>query len=159
MHTVLYFSPDGVIYEARAYTRADIAALVYDFALESLTSADRQFDFWFTPSTRPCHRPVNRCATEMLLATTGFTADTVPLLRGAVVVTTHDSDGGLDGLSWQQLDLLAQKARSLTKRDVRVLGRRIGREKRSRKSDSPGYRAAGQSAVKAPPTSNSVPAM
>ena len=35
MHTVLYFSPDGVIYEARAYTRADIAALVYDFALEA----------------------------------------------------------------------------------------------------------------------------
>ena len=131
MHTVLYFSPDGVIYEARAYTRADITALVYDFALESLTNADRQFDFWFTPSTRPCHRPVNRCATEMLLATTGFTADTVPLLRGAVVVTTHDSDGGLDGLSWQQLDLLAERNHSLTRRDGRVLGRRISRDVRS----------------------------
>ena len=131
MHTVLYFSPDGVIYEARAYTRADNAALVYDFALESLTSADRQFDFWFTPSARPCHRHVNRLATEMLLTTTGFTADTVPLLRGAVVVATHDSDGGLDGLSWQQLDLLAERNHSLTRRDGRVLGRRISRDVRS----------------------------
>jgi hypothetical protein len=131
MHRVLYFSPDGVIYVARAHTKADIAALVYDFALESLTSADRQFDFWCTTSTRPCHRHVNRCATEMFLATTGFTADTVPLFRGAVVVATHDSDGGLDGLSWQQLDLLAERNRSLTRRDGRVLGRRISRDVRS----------------------------
>jgi hypothetical protein len=43
----------------RAYTAADIAALVYDFALESLTSAERQFDFWFTPSTRRCHHHVD----------------------------------------------------------------------------------------------------
>jgi hypothetical protein len=126
MHTVLYFSPDGVIYEARAYTKADIAALVYDFALESLTSADRQFDFWFTPSAQPCHRHV----------TTGFTADTVPLLRGAVVVATHDSDGGLDGLSWQQLDLLAERNRSLTRRDGRVLRRRISRDVRSSRARS-----------------------
>jgi len=159
MNTVLYCSPNGVVYETRAYSKADVDQLVQHQGLQCLTSSDRQFDFWFSPSTRRCQRRANTIATELLLATTSFTARTVPLLHGCVVVATHDADGDLDGLSWPQLDLLAQKARSLTKRDVRVLGRRIGREKRSRKSDSPGYRPAGQSAVKAPPTSNSVPAM
>jgi hypothetical protein len=130
MNTVLYFSPDGVVYETRAYTRADIRNLVDNCGLESLTSADRQFDFWFTPSTRRCQRRVNRSATEMLLATTRFTAKTVPLLRGGVVVATHDSDGDLDGLSWQQLELLSQSGRKVTKRDDRVLSRRIGRDHR-----------------------------
>ena len=50
-------------------------------------------------------------ATELLLATTNLDAKTVPLLRGAVVIATHDSDGDLDGLSWQQLDLLAARTR------------------------------------------------
>jgi hypothetical protein len=54
----------------------------------------------------------------------------VPLLRGGVVVATHDSDGDLDGLSWQQLDLLIQRSRSLTERDDRVLSRRITRDAR-----------------------------
>ena len=128
MNTVLYFSPNDVVYETRAYTNADIAELVHDYGLESLTSADRQFDFWFTPSTRRCRRKVNRSATEILLATTQFTAKTVPLLRGAVVVATHDSAGALDGLSWQQLGLLIQRSCTLTRRDDRVLGRRVGRD-------------------------------
>jgi hypothetical protein len=130
MNTVLYLSPNGVVYETRAYSKADISELVNDYGLESLTSTDRQFDFWFTPSTRCCqHRP-NRRATGLLLATTRFTAKTVPLLRGGVVVATHDSDGDLDGLSWQQLDLLVQRSRSLTGRDDRVLSRRIARDAR-----------------------------
>ena len=98
--------------------------------MESLSSADRQFDFWFTPSTRRCRRNVNRSATELLLATTRFTAKTVPLLRGAVVVATHDSSGDLDGLSWQQLELLVQHSRGLTRRDDRILQRRIKRDVR-----------------------------
>ena len=126
MNTVLYFSPDGVVYETRAYSRTDIRNLIDNCGLESLTSSDRQFDFWFTPSTQPCRR-VNRSATEMLLATTRFTAKTVPLLRGGVVVATHDSDGDLDGLSWQQLELLSSSSRKVTKRDDRVLNRRIAR--------------------------------
>lgn len=142
MHTVLYFSPDGVIYEARAYTRADIAALVYDFALESLTNADRQFDFWFTPSTRRCQRRANQSATELLLATTTFTAKTVPLLCGCVVVATHDADGGLDGLSWQQLDLLVRRSHSLTKRDERVISRRIVRSDRRQRRNAETTQAA-----------------
>src|SRR5689334_7563392 len=106
MNTILYFCPTGIALETRAYSQADIAELVKDYGLESLTSTDRQFDFWFTPSTRSCQRRPNRRATGLLLATTRFTAKTVPLLRGGVVVATHDADGDLDGLSWQQLDLL-----------------------------------------------------
>ncbi len=135
MNTVLYFNPSGVVYETRAYSNADIAKLVHDCGLDSLTSTDRQFDFWFTPSARPCHRRVNRSATEMLLATSRFTARTVPLLCGGVVLATHDSDGDLDGLSWQQLELLTRRSRSITRRDDRVLNRRIARDERRHQSN------------------------
>ncbi|WP_083406297.1 hypothetical protein [Mycolicibacterium rutilum] len=133
MNTVLYFSAAGAVYETRAYTSADIDRLIQDHGLQSLTSADRQFDFWFSPSTPGCQRRINRRATELLLATTAFTPKTVPLLRGCVVIATHDHDGDLDGLSWMQLDQLAAKSRALTKRQARALDRRIAREDRRRR--------------------------
>lgn len=138
MNTVLYVSANGAVYETRAYSTADITRLVHDQGLQSLTSADRQFDFWFSPSARGCQRRVNRNATELLLATTTMDAKSVPLLRGAVVIATHDCDGDLDGLSWQQLDLLAARSRTLTKHDDRQLSRRIGRaERHLRRSAKP----------------------
>ncbi|BBY26827.1 hypothetical protein [Mycolicibacterium sediminis] len=137
MNTVLYCSANGAIYETHAFTKADIDQLVTDQGLECLTSADRQFDFWFSPVTPGCQRRVNQSATELLLATTPFTAGTVPLLHGAVVVATHDADGDLDGLSWEQLDLLARKNQSLTKRDERTLERRIARATRPQKRRAP----------------------
>ena len=130
MNTVLYFSANGAVYETRAYTKADVDQLVHDHGLQCFTSADRQFDFWFSPSTRRCQRRGNRSATQLLLATTSFTAKTVPLLRGSIVVATHDADGDLDGLSWQQLDVLALKYHSLTKHQDRVLARRMARDGR-----------------------------
>lgn len=133
MNTILYFSTQGPVYETRAYTKADIDRLVHDRGLQSLSSADRQFDFWFSSSAGRCQRRVNRQATELLLATTKFTAKNVPLLRGAVVVATHDADGDLDGLSWQQLDELAQRIRSISDRDDRQLTRRIVRDQRRRR--------------------------
>jgi hypothetical protein len=133
MNTVLYFSPSGVGYETRAYSTADIAELVNDHGLQCLTSTDRQFDFWFASSTHRCQRRANRAATELLLATTTFTARTVPLLRGCVVIATHDADGELDGLSWQQLDLLIDRSRSLSKRALRALGRRVARDDRDQR--------------------------
>lgn len=136
MNTILYFSASGVAYETRAYTTADIDALVHDQGLQSLTSADRQFDFWFSPTTQRCQRRANLLASELLLATTNFTAKSVPLLRGCVVVGTHDADGDLDGLSWQQLDLLVRRNRSLTDRDKRVLERRISRDDRRRRREA-----------------------
>jgi hypothetical protein len=133
MNTVLYFSNNGAVYETRAYTKADIDQLVHDQRLQCLTSTDRQFDFWFSPSPHRCQRRINRSATELLLATTTFSAKAVPLLRGCIVVATHDADGDLDGLSWQQLDLLVQRNRSLTKRDERILNRRTLRDERLRR--------------------------
>ncbi|CDO08255.1 hypothetical protein C1S82_19360 [Mycolicibacterium cosmeticum] len=130
MNTVLYFSVNGAVYETRAYTQADITQLVHDQGLQSLISADRQFDFWFSPTSRRCQRDVNRRATELLLATTSFDAKTVPLLRGCIVVATHDADGDLDGLSWEQLELLAHKNRGVSARDQRILSRRIARDRR-----------------------------
>lgn len=131
MNTVLYFSSHGAVYETSAYAEADIHRLVRDQGLQSLTSADRQFDFWFSPATPGCQRRANLGATELLLATTRFTSKTVPLLRGCVVVATHDGDGQLDGLSWRQLDVLTQRIRALTTRDKRALGKRIFRDNRT----------------------------
>ena len=142
MNTVLYFSTRGVVYETRAYSKADIAELVQEQGLQSLTSSDRQFDFWFSPSMHRCQRRANQAATELLLATTDFTARSVPLLRGCVVVATHDADGDLDGLSWQQLDLLVARHRALTSRDDRVLGRRIARDIRRQRRVEPAALAA-----------------
>lgn len=142
MNTVLYFSTRGVVYETRAYSKADIAELVQEQGLQSLTSSDRQFDFWFSPSMHRCQRRANQAATELLLATTDFTARSVPLLRGCVVVATHDADGDLDGLSWQQLDLLVARHRALTSRDDRVLGRRIARDIRRQRRVEPAAPAA-----------------
>lgn len=142
MNTVLYINPEGVVYQTRAFSRADIANLVSDYGLESLSSSDRTFDFWFAPTTRGCQRRVNRSATELLLAATGFTAKDVPLLRGGVVLATHDTDGDLDGLSWEQLDQLARiSSRTPTKRDLRVLDRRFNR------ADAPIRRSPGTPAA------------
>ncbi|MCT7661370.1 hypothetical protein [Mycobacterium deserti] len=142
MNTVLYFTPNGIAYETRAYTKADIDQLIQNQGLHCLTSADRQFDFWFAASTRRCQRRINRVATELLLSTTNFTPKSVPLLHGCVVVATHDADGDLDGLSWQQLDLLAHKGRALTKREERVLNRRIDREERRQRREATAPAAA-----------------
>ncbi|GAY15762.1 hypothetical protein [Mycobacterium sp. shizuoka-1] len=130
MNTVLYFSTRGAVYETRAYTKADIDRLVQDRQLHCLTSTDRRFDFWFSPSRPGCQSRINQRATELFLATTNFTAKSVPLLPGCIVVATHDADGDLDGLSWQQLDLLVRRNRSLTDRDLRILERRIARHDR-----------------------------
>lgn len=142
MNTILYVRPTGVALETQAFSQADIAELIKDYALESLTSTDRQFDFWFAPSTQSCQDRPNRRATELLLATTLFTPKTVPLLRGGVVVATHDADGNLDGLSWQQLDLLAHRSRALTERDHRLLDRRIARLLPSRDGAQPRHQPA-----------------
>ncbi len=142
MNTVLYLSANGAAYETRAYSPADITRLVRAQGLHSLTSADRQFDFWFSPDAQGCQRRVNRNATELLLATTTFDAKTVPLLRGGVVIATHDFDGDLDGLSWQQLDRLARLSRTITKRDDRRLNRRLRAER--------SHRTAGEAAVASP---------
>jgi hypothetical protein len=79
----------------REVDESRFALLLYRFSFN--------IDYWFTTSTRRCNRQVNCCATEMLLATTRFTAKTVPLLRAAVVFATQDFDAtstGSAGSSW-----------------------------------------------------------
>ncbi|MGU3501655.1 hypothetical protein [Mycobacterium sp. C31M] len=137
MNTVLYLSASGASYETRAYTTSDITDLVNDQGLQALTSADRQFDFWFSTAGRGCQRRVNRTATELLLATTSFTARNAPLLRGGVVIATHDADGDLDGLSWQQLDLLIDRHHALSAGNLRTLCRRMNRDERQRRRVTP----------------------
>lgn len=127
MNTVLYCSTKGAVYETRAYTQSDIDQLVSGRGLQCLTSTDGQFDFWFSPVTPGCQRRGNQIATELLLATTSFSAKNVPLLRGCVVIASHDSDGTLDGLSWAQLHELARRNGDLSARDERVVARRIAR--------------------------------
>ncbi|MFI5507937.1 hypothetical protein ACIA48_10750 [Mycobacterium sp. NPDC051804] len=136
MHTVLYCSPNGLVYETRAYSKADIDKLVATHSLNCLTTADRQFDFWFSASPQKCQRQTNTIATELLMASSTFSARTVPLLRGCVVIATHDADGDLDGLSWRQLDLLAAKNHAITNRQARILARRVAKEDRKQRPDA-----------------------
>ncbi|MCA2247513.1 hypothetical protein JF729_06845 [Mycobacterium intracellulare] len=58
--------------------------------------------FWF----REGALPVNRMATLNLLAATWISAFTLPLLRGPVLMTGADSDGGPAGLSGPQFQFL-----------------------------------------------------
>ncbi|GCB00797.1 hypothetical protein [Mycolicibacterium sp. NCC-Tsukiji] len=153
MNTVLYFSTNGPVYETRAYTPADITDLIHGQRLQCLTSTDRQFDFWFSPTSRRCQRRINRKATELLLATTTFTAKTVPLLRGSIVLASHDADGDLDGLSWLQLDQLSGLNRTLTARDERILNRRIMREERRLRGETAAAKAR-RAAAATPATAN-----
>ncbi|MGJ6127425.1 hypothetical protein QN239_33130 [Mycolicibacterium sp. Y3] len=104
-----YFWPAATASCTRRRVRCvdDIADLIRECDLEALTSGDASIDFWFTPSTRSSHRRVNRKATEIYLATTGFTPRNVPLMRGIVVLAAHDAAGGLASLTDQQIDTLA----------------------------------------------------
>lgn len=69
-------------------------------------------DFWFSPWPRPVPRDVNRPATALLLSAGKFTARTVPLLRGRVIVTTHQTDGALAGLTDEQIRAVVRHANS-----------------------------------------------
>ena len=83
--------------------------------------------FWFRVAG--CRRnDVNRLATQLLLATSKWSAAEVPLLYGSVVVAARTSDGAPMALSMAHFEVL--NARSmLSWRDRRVLRRRIERER------------------------------
>ncbi|GAC1400068.1 MAG: hypothetical protein NVSMB60_13080 [Mycobacterium sp.] len=111
---------------------ADIAELVHEDRLESLTSTDCTVDFWLTWSLHLSHRQVNRTATELLLATTRFSARDVPLLRGNIVPASHDYDGSLAGLTDAQIRWLVDVEPS--RRDEWTLARRFSdNERRQRR--------------------------
>jgi hypothetical protein len=136
MLQTLHASPNGNLYRVDLDGFADIADIIHEDRLESLTSTDCSIDFWLTTSLHLNHRRVNRTATELLLATTRFSAREVPLLRGDIVLASHESDGSLAGLTDAQIHWLVDIAP--TRRDEWVLARRFSDdERRQRRETNP----------------------
>jgi hypothetical protein len=71
---------------------------------------------------------VNRTATELLLATTRFSARHVPLLRGNVVLASHECEGTLAGFTDAQLRWLVDT--EPTRRDQWIIARRFSEDER-----------------------------
>jgi hypothetical protein len=105
--TYQYLHPEGLGL-VEVTSEDDIAGYLSAGRVESLstTSYFGHLDFWFHP-VGPMSQSVNRPATELLLSATELTARTVPLLRGRVVLTSHDADGELAGLTRQQISRVA----------------------------------------------------
>ena len=61
--------------------------------------------FWFNVVANQRHE-VNRLATQLLLATSGWSADDVPLLRGPVLVAAKLPSGAPTALSMAHFELL-----------------------------------------------------
>ena len=129
MFRAIHISLNGTAYDIVIGCVDDIAGIVRERSLESLTSADGRLDFWFTPLLRGCNHRVNKLATELLLAATRFNARTVPLMRGNVVLATHDHTGALAGLTHEQIADLAARNKP-TSRDDWMLAKRYGRDER-----------------------------
>lgn len=100
-----YLDLDGLVDLA---SLDDIAAYVGAAQVESISTTSRfgHLDFWFHP-TGQASRDVNRPATELLLAATPSTVKNVPLLRGRIVVSSHDEFGGPTSLTRQQITKMA----------------------------------------------------
>jgi hypothetical protein len=122
VYPVIHLIPHGVIEVIEIRSVPDIADVVGDPYVDSLSSADGRIDFWFSPSLQQ-PRALNRRATELLLATTRFTASTVPLLRGQVLLASHDSSGRPAGLTKDCIDRL-RKPNAISWHDHWVLDRR-----------------------------------
>jgi len=102
----------------------DIAQILGDAHLEALTSKDTATVFWFSPAL---YRLVNPAATELLLATTSFSARTVPLLRGDIFITSHNTAGNVVGLSQHQINRLLFNPPDFWQ--TRILSRRFARDR------------------------------
>jgi hypothetical protein len=95
------------------YSPDAIAAILRDPHVDCLTSDDGLIDFWFRPSIPTRYLP-NRQATEFLLVNSSFTARTVPLLYGSVIICSRSVEGrlmGLTALDHQQLQSSSRLAR------------------------------------------------
>ncbi|HTQ18826.1 hypothetical protein [Mycobacterium sp.] len=134
VYPVIHLIPHGLVDVIRIHSVADIAEVVRDSHVDNLTSADGRIDFWFSPSLKESQVP-NRRATELLLLATRFTASSVPLLRGQVVLASHDSSGRLAGLTDGCLDQL-RMPNMLSWLDHRVLDRRFANDARARRATS-----------------------
>lgn len=94
-------SPDGGV---SMVPRELVAATVSGHHWESLTSRHGVV-FWFTGAGAQ-DLPVNRLATQLLLATSALSASDVPLLRGPVLVGARTAIGTATALSMAQFEVL-----------------------------------------------------
>lgn len=134
MMRALLASHNQELYELTISCTQEIADHVRDPHIEAITSACGRFDFWMTPSLRPAHQRVNRPATRMLLRTTRFGAAQVPIMTGNIVVTSHDRNGQLAGLSRAQLDRLVSASYTpLSPRSEWLLDWRFSRVSRAQR--------------------------
>jgi hypothetical protein len=140
MIQTLHASHNEDLYKITLCGIADIADLVRDNRLRVLTSTDSTIDFWFP--THNARVRVNRHATELLLATTRFTAHDVPLLRGDIVMTGHDSAGNPASLTDINMRRLINSEPSW--REERILGRRVSRDRRAQRKARTAAGAAAQ---------------
>lgn len=127
MILTLLASHNEQLYKAEVCGVADVADLVGDNRLQSLSSSDGTIDYWFSRPDPRVH--VNLRATQLLLATTRFTAHQVPLLHGPIVIASHDSDGKLASLTDEQFTRLINAEPSW--RENFVLARRFNRDVRA----------------------------
>lgn len=127
---VLHASHNQSSYCAQISTEADLAALIRDNALEAIC-AHHRLDFWTTPLLRPSC--INKPAVKMLLATSDLRAHEVPLLRGSVVIATHDEHGHLSGLTDETMHWLADLPYTLSRITDARIEWRIWRAERARR--------------------------
>ena len=142
MFQSVHASHNQRLYFPRLGSITDIANLVCEHRIDTITSTDRQIVFWFT-----VHHPtriVNRPAVEMLIATTGFSARDVPLIRGNVVITGSSGDGGPANLTDDQVRSLANL--ETRGKAVWTLERRFARDLRESRRQLRARSAALQSA-------------
>lgn len=129
--TTLHASHNGEFYRTLLRDLLDVAELVRESPsrLESATTAHGSLIMWFDPRS---HSLVNKHATELLLATTTFSARQVPLLHGNVVITGRDGHGHLDSLTEEQLQHLVNYEPGIMQ--ARTLSRRFARDHRQRRA-------------------------
>lgn len=135
----LLASHNEELYRVEPRRADDFAHLVRGQRLQVLSSTDGTLDFWFI------HHPwlrVNRRATVLLMGITRFTARDVPLLRGNVVIATHDAAGQPASLDDDQMMRLVTIRPSW--REDLILRRRLNQDLRARQQ----IRAATEAAAR-----------
>ncbi|KMO69785.1 hypothetical protein [Mycolicibacterium chlorophenolicum] len=129
MHEALLASHNGVFYTFSFESIEGVQNWVRERDIEALTSSCGRFDFWTSPLLRRgTLQPINRAATKILVGATRFSGADVPVLRGPIVITSHDQAGDIIGLTPEQIIQLIELSYRLPRqRDVWALEWRLGR--------------------------------
>jgi len=117
-------TPDGGI--GIVAGSSDAMAAVNGMRWDALSSG-QGVSFWFTVTGNK-RNEVNRLATQLLLATSTWSADEVPLLYGPVLVAGRTPSGRPKTLSMAQFEILNTWS-TLSWRARRTLRRRIEHER------------------------------